>query len=156
VVREVSLSGNISTFAGTGAQGYTGDGGLATNAELYHSVGLVIDNSGNLIIDDDLNNVTRKVGCPLAFNETGIGAINLFVYPNPASNVINISLNSGITPGTKVVVYNMMGHDIYHTNILNQAKSINIETANLTNGIYMAKVISANGSEATRKFEIIR
>ena len=51
----------IKTVAGTGQQGYTGDSGLATDAEIYYSRGLVFDNSGNLYIADTGNSVIRKV-----------------------------------------------------------------------------------------------
>jgi sugar lactone lactonase YvrE len=156
VVREVSVSGNISTFAGTGVQGYTGDNGLATNAEFFHPVGLVVDNNGNLIIDDDENNVTRKVGGPLAVNTISTETTNLFIYPNPANNEINISSNNDITPGTKVELYNLMGQDIYHINVPNQVKNIQIETADLSNGIYLVKLVSADGIEATKKFEVVK
>jgi len=43
----------ISTIAGTGAQGYSGDGGQATAAELLVSAGVAVDASGNLYIGGD-------------------------------------------------------------------------------------------------------
>jgi gliding motility-associated-like protein len=61
VVRKVNTAGIISTIAGNGTQGYTGDGGPATAAQLYHPAGLAIDHSGNLYIADDSNHVVRKV-----------------------------------------------------------------------------------------------
>ena len=48
-VREISAStGIISTVAGTGVAGYTGDGVLATQAELNHPNGIAVDLAGNL------------------------------------------------------------------------------------------------------------
>ena len=62
IVREVDAStGDISTVAGTGTAGYTGDGGAATSAELNSPHGLAVDSSGNLFIADSGNNVVRKV-----------------------------------------------------------------------------------------------
>jgi hypothetical protein len=52
VVRKVDASGIISTFAGTGVNGYTGDGGSATIAELTSAYGIACDSSGNLYISD--------------------------------------------------------------------------------------------------------
>jgi sugar lactone lactonase YvrE len=60
-VRKVTTSGVISTFAGVGTAGYSGDGGAATAAELDGPNGLAFDAVGNLYITDNLNNVIRKV-----------------------------------------------------------------------------------------------
>jgi sugar lactone lactonase YvrE len=61
VVREVSTAGTITTVAGNGAVGYSGDGGAATSASLNLPYGLSIDSSGNLYIADSGNNVVREV-----------------------------------------------------------------------------------------------
>jgi len=60
-VRKVSLSGIISTVAGSGAQGVSGDGGPATSASLYSSFGVAVDAAGNLYIADTYNNRIQKV-----------------------------------------------------------------------------------------------
>ncbi|PZF72192.1 NHL domain-containing protein [Taibaiella soli] len=60
-VRKVSTSGIITTIAGTGAYGYTGDGGPATAAQLNSPHGLALDASGNLYICDEYNGRIRKV-----------------------------------------------------------------------------------------------
>ncbi len=60
-IRKVSASGIISTIAGTGAMGYTGDGGPATAAEVNYPNDLRVDASGNLLIADSYNNVVRKI-----------------------------------------------------------------------------------------------
>ncbi|MGD0798642.1 MAG: Ig-like domain repeat protein, partial [Acidobacteriaceae bacterium] len=60
-VREVTVAGVISTYAGNGIGGYYGDGGLATNAELKLPVGVGVDASGNLYIADSGNSRVRKV-----------------------------------------------------------------------------------------------
>jgi len=51
----------INTFAGNGTAGYTGDGGPAKQAEIDRVVGLAIDQTGNIYLADQLNNVIRKV-----------------------------------------------------------------------------------------------
>jgi outer membrane protein assembly factor BamB len=53
--------GDIYTVAGNGTQGYGGDGGLATAAELYGPQGFAVDPSGNLVIADSYNNRVRVV-----------------------------------------------------------------------------------------------
>jgi sugar lactone lactonase YvrE len=61
VVRKVNTSGKISTFAGTGVQGSSGDGGNATSAQLNNPYGISFDVSGNVYIADCLNHKIRKV-----------------------------------------------------------------------------------------------
>ena len=60
-IRRVSPSGIITTVAGTGDYGYSGDGGPATSAKLYGPVGLAFDGSGNLYFADTNNYRIRKV-----------------------------------------------------------------------------------------------
>jgi sugar lactone lactonase YvrE len=62
VVRKVNVAtGIISTYAGNGTGGYSGDGGPATSAELDKPAGTTFDNAGNLYIADDGNSRIRKV-----------------------------------------------------------------------------------------------
>ena len=61
-VRRVDAStGYISTVAGNGSPGTTGDGGQATAAELNNPSGLAIDGAGDLYIADSGNDVVRRV-----------------------------------------------------------------------------------------------
>jgi sugar lactone lactonase YvrE len=60
-IRKVDTSGTITTVAGNGTAGYSGDGGPATSAELDSPSGVAVDSSGNLYIADSLNSVIRKV-----------------------------------------------------------------------------------------------
>jgi len=60
-VRMVSAGGTISTFAGTGVQGFAGDSGAATAAELALPRGLVLLPSGALLIADENNQRVRMV-----------------------------------------------------------------------------------------------
>ena len=60
-IRKVDSSGTVSTFAGTGTQGFGGDGGSATSSMLSVPRGVAVDGSGNVYIADRLNNRVRKV-----------------------------------------------------------------------------------------------
>src|SRR5438105_12851524 len=51
----------ISTVAGTGTAGFSGDGGQAANAQLNNPFGVTVDGAGNIYIADWLNNRVRKV-----------------------------------------------------------------------------------------------
>jgi trimeric autotransporter adhesin len=62
VVREVNgLTGIITTFAGSGTCGYSGDGGPATSAELNQPYRVAVDSSNNIYIADTANCLIRKV-----------------------------------------------------------------------------------------------
>ncbi|WP_162616221.1 S-layer homology domain-containing protein [Paenibacillus lutimineralis] len=60
-IRKVDTSGTISTVAGTGVRGYSGDGGDAASAQLNSPLGVAVDSSGNLYISDTFNHRVRKV-----------------------------------------------------------------------------------------------
>jgi RHS repeat-associated protein len=61
-IRKVYAStGIITTIAGNGTAGYSGDGGPATSAELNQPWGLAFDSAGNLYIADSYNNRVREV-----------------------------------------------------------------------------------------------
>jgi uncharacterized protein (TIGR03437 family) len=59
-VRKVSPQGVITTVAGNGTSGFSGDGGLATAAQLY-ATAVSVDGSGNLFVADFVNRRIRKV-----------------------------------------------------------------------------------------------
>ena len=59
-IRKIDTSGIINTVAGTGTQGYSGDGGPATSAKLALPQGLAVDSAGNLYFADNATRV-RKV-----------------------------------------------------------------------------------------------
>jgi sugar lactone lactonase YvrE len=60
-VRKVSPAGIITTVAGNGGYGYSGDGGSATSASFYGPIDLAVDPAGNLYIADTNNYAIRKV-----------------------------------------------------------------------------------------------
>ena len=60
-VRKVDPQGIITTFAGTGVAGFSGDGGLATAARLNSGGHVAVDTAGNLFIGDQMNHRVRKV-----------------------------------------------------------------------------------------------
>jgi uncharacterized protein (TIGR03437 family) len=60
-IRRVDSGGTISTVAGTGAAGNSGDGGLAVDAQLSGPESVTVDSSGNLYIADTGNQRVRKV-----------------------------------------------------------------------------------------------
>ena len=60
-IRMISTAGIINTVAGSGMGGFSGDGGVATNAQLSQPTDVTVDDAGNIYIADFGNNCVRKV-----------------------------------------------------------------------------------------------
>ena len=90
-VHKVSPQGTITTVAGNGTVGDSGDGGLATNAQMYGPWGVAVDGSGNLYISDRANNRIRKVSADgIITTLAGSGAIG---YTGDGGPAIDAALN---------------------------------------------------------------
>jgi uncharacterized protein (TIGR03437 family) len=92
-VRKLFLSGVITTVAGSGARGYSGDGGSATNATLNGPSALAINSTGSIWVADTLNNAVRLL--QFAGGNNTVSAVT-----NGASN-----LSGPVAPGEVVVIY---------------------------------------------------
>lgn len=74
-IRKIDTSGVISTIAGNGIGGFSGDGGPATTCQLNNPLGLVFDNGGNMYVADYNNNRIRKIstaGIISTYGGTGV------------------------------------------------------------------------------------
>ena len=76
----------ITTYAGSDAYGYSGDGALATNALMANPAGIAIDDTGSLYIADNQNNVIRKVD---TFGMITTVALEMATLLNPEALVIH-------------------------------------------------------------------
>ncbi|MBL7906500.1 MAG: carboxypeptidase regulatory-like domain-containing protein [Bacteroidales bacterium] len=74
------------------------------------------------------------------------------VYPNPASNVVNIELTNGIS---QVVVYNYVGQVVYEQNIT-KAQTIQLNVRNYESGAYLVKFITSAGESFTKKVVVTK
>jgi hypothetical protein len=72
-VRKISPSGTLSTVAGSGIGGYSGDGGAATAAQLYRPAGVAVDAAGDVFVSDSGNNVVRKINGSSQLINTVVG-----------------------------------------------------------------------------------
>jgi uncharacterized protein (TIGR03437 family) len=101
-IRKVTPAGTISTVAGSGTQGFSGDGGPATSAELNYPSGIAVDGSGNLFIADSGNQRIRKL-TPIASPAPSInsgGVLNSASYASGAVAPGSIAAVFGSFPVT--------------------------------------------------------
>ncbi len=98
VIREVTVAGVISTVAGNGSYGYSGDAGAATSASLKLPFGVAVDAAGDLYIADTYNSVIREVTAANGFINTVAGT-GTFGYSGDNSVATSAELNApfGVT-----------------------------------------------------------
>jgi hypothetical protein len=102
-IRKITASsGAIASVAGTGVQGFSGDGGSATGARIFGNNGVSLDNAGNLYIVD--GNRIRKVAGPVAdtvlrlSNDLSADGKSDLIFRNAATGQISAWLMSGVAP----------------------------------------------------------
>ncbi len=106
-IRKIDSKGIITTVAGTGAPGYSGDGGLATAATLRGPTGVAVDKAGNLYIADNGNAVVRRVtagglittiaGNGAAYPSSGDGGPAISAQLDPYRVAVDASSNVYVT-----------------------------------------------------------
>jgi NHL repeat len=91
-IRQVS-GGTITTIAGNGNPGFSGDGGLATSASLNFPAGVAVDSAGNLFIADQYNQRIRMVSGGTITTEAGNGTAEFSGDGGPATSAsLNLRL----------------------------------------------------------------
>jgi uncharacterized protein YjdB len=117
-VRKVNTSGTISTIAGTGSGGFSGDGVAATAASLYSPAGVAVDASGNIYIADYNNQRIRKInvsgiagqvceGATITLNNTISGGTWSSSNTSTATVVSGTGVVSGVAAGTTTITYDL-------------------------------------------------
>jgi hypothetical protein len=109
-VRWVSPNGYMTTIAGNGSAGYTGDGGSAVLAELYEPTGIALDAAGDVLVSDYNNSRVRSISAfaalgtstgNLSFGLTAVGSTSspetVIVSAHGAVNITNISTSANFS-----------------------------------------------------------
>jgi len=156
-------TGIITTVAGNGTFGFSGDGGLAINAKLNHPTSVWVRN-GVLYIADDGNHRIRKVehnsNIPFANNisylhsasagvvpkhnpanieNVTIASNTVSVFPNPSTGIFTLTTGANYS-GATVEVYNVVGAKVYSTDIAATQTVINLNDQ--AAGVYFINIIS--------------
>jgi len=136
VIRKVNTAGIISTIAGKGVKGYSGDAGLATDAEINNPDGIFFDSVGNFYIVDGGNNRIRKITPATNVSNQNIDTDIISIYPNPAKNQLTITAT---TPITSLIITNTLGQLLLNQNC-DKPKNMQIDISSFPPGIYFIKV----------------
>ena len=79
-----------------------------------------------------------------------VSSTQLVVYPNPASDILNISLSNANFKNSNIVVYNVSGMEVSKSTMNGANAQLNID--GLGSGVYFVKVSNENGFSKTVKF----
>jgi sugar lactone lactonase YvrE len=96
LIRRVDTSGVITTVAGDGSYGYSGDNGPATSASLYYPTSVAVDSAGNLYIADIDNNRIRKVDTGGVITTVAGNGIQGYSGDNGPATSANLNLPCGV------------------------------------------------------------
>ncbi len=107
VLREVDSTGTITTIAGNGTAGFSGDGGPAAQGEISIPWGLLIDNGGNLIFADNNNSRVRRISmsaAPVAPAVTVTASASTITSAQGLSVSVAVSGSGTATPTGSVIL----------------------------------------------------
>jgi uncharacterized protein (TIGR03437 family) len=104
-VRKVSSSGTITTIAGNGIAGFSGDGGQAVNAQLNIPTGLAVDATGNVFISDTNNNRIREVTASGIITTIAGNGSALYTGDGGGGAVASLSHPAGLALGKSGTLY---------------------------------------------------
>lgn len=158
-VRKISSSGIITTVAGSGVPGFSGDGGKADTARLAQPMRVAVDNDGNLYISDVANQRIRKVA----------GGTNIITtYAGDGKNIPSIDSkgDDGAALSASILPYGLefdacgnlyVGSPLYSVRVITPAKPASgvlcgalVNSVNdISNGAIAAPQISPNPTNGT-------
>lgn len=141
VVRKVDVLGVISTVVGTGIAGFSGDGGLATNAQLNNPNCIASDKYGNIYINDVGNYRIRRINYNTSEVTTAKQINTLTAYPNPSTDKLTLQYSEAIKSIEILTVTGKVEMNLLPTQ---NPKTILLNISELSNGMHIAKV---NGAE---------
>ncbi len=128
-IREVdAATGVITTVAGNGQAGYSGDGNLAVSAQLNNPYGIAVDATGNLYIADTGNNAVRKVD---------ISTGNIITLAGDGTGKAGYAGDGGLATGAKLntpsgVAVDAAGNVFIADWLNNAIREVNVSTGNIS------------------------
>jgi sugar lactone lactonase YvrE len=155
-IRKVDAStGIITTVAGKGIFGYSGDGGPADSAEMASPCGIALDASGNMYIAEYASNRVRKVTAAANGIAPIAQTVQLNLYPNPATGYLIVSA-PGNQSGALLSITDMQGR-VLHTEHLPAGAVVKqqIDVSPYAAGVYVLSMITAD-TKMSRQFVVMK
>jgi len=150
-IRKVDTSGIITTIAGNGTPGYSGDGGLATAAQFSEPYGVAADLFGDIYIDD-VGNQDIRMAYPadtlLAVHNFSKGAYGMNIWPLPNDGQFTINISAAANEQVQIIITNAIGQEIKQLNSLtNKATGITLDAPP---GMYFLTAITGLYSQSAK------
>lgn len=141
VIRMIDTFKIITTVAGNGTFGFSGDLGPSIGANLYAPNGVTVDKYGNIYIGDANNHRLRKVYATTSVANTSNSSVK--AYPNPAGDMITIE---GVSNTDRMIVYDITGRPVMATANVAGESTQTIDLSRLSNGMYTIGIFSSEGT----------
>ncbi|HTB31164.1 MAG TPA: T9SS type A sorting domain-containing protein [Bacteroidia bacterium] len=149
IIREVNVSTNIGVaVAGNTISGFGGDGGQALAAELQYPLGVAVDNSSNIYIEDLLNFRVREVNSYIVGIENILASGKFAVYPNPANSNLTIVFPDNYNASNNALeILDVTGRSIVNSPLTIHNSQMSVDVSTLPSGMYFIKIGNGNSSQ---------
>lgn len=146
-IRLISPIGTITTVAGNGSPGYSGDGGDASMAGLGFPCRVAVDAVGDVYFTDQFNHRVRKITVTTQVQGGGTAGGGVDIYPNPVIDYLHIATENN--QYQQATVSTVAGSVVIEAQL--QGASNNIQVSRLPPGNYLL-TLYGNGRNAIYKF----
>jgi hypothetical protein len=140
-IRKINTAGIITTVAGNGTAGFSGDGGPGILAALKNAYGLAVDTNGIVYFADRGNNRVRRLSSTVFVGPVNIVQQNINLYPNPATNYITI--DNPDKACNSYAIYNLFGQKVLSGSLGMGEQDIAVR--DLANGTYCVSFFNESG-----------
>ncbi len=145
-IRKVDINGIITTIAGTGAAGYSGDGGPATSAQINYPGGLIVDQNGDIYFADDLNYRIRKISKGTITTVAGNGTQGFSGDNGPATQAeLNGEFGVALDPPGNLYIADSSNARIRKVSSVATVTTPVFSVASITNGASFQTGLTAGG-----------
>lgn len=150
-IRAVSAAGIITSLAGNGSPGYSGDGGVAPAAEIYFPQGLAVDRNHGIFFADKANNRIRYLSKTLAVPQVSPEVQDVTIWPDPSSGAFEVLAHSVADQDVWLSLANITGQTVarFHGRT-NTPISVDVQ---IPAGVYFAEIRTGYGV-VNRKFVV--
>lgn len=145
-VRRVTTDGIINTVAGTGVPGFSGDGGLAINAQLRQPIGVSLDSAYNIYVCEFGNSRVRKIQSTVSVSEVFSQPLTIDVYPNPAILEVNISASIKVS---KLKINNLFGISVFERSF--NTNNLKVDISDFPAGVYFILINDTEVKKIVKK-----